>query len=183
MHGASGRTPLPPLPALRRHHPASPFAFMPGQLSSVLSVLAPQVHFIIASCENMVDAKGCRPGDILVASNGKVRGWGQAGLGASMGTSSWLAAAPSRTCGPFFCGATANLPDACIGVHSLAVPLPTQQPAPLPQTVEINNTDAEGRLTLADALLFAQNQCGAGAGGRGGATRWGNSPFSWPYAV
>ncbi len=32
-----------------------------------------QVHFIIASCENMVDAKGCRPGDILVASNGKVR--------------------------------------------------------------------------------------------------------------
>lgn len=60
-----------------------------------------KVHFIIASCENMVDAKGCRPGDILVASNGK--------------------------------------------------------------TVEINNTDAEGRLTLADALLFAQNQCGAEA--------------------
>ena len=35
------------------------------------------------------------------------------------------------------------------------------------QTVEINNTDAEGRLTLADALLFAQNQCGAGPWWRG----------------
>lgn len=60
-----------------------------------------EVHFIIASCENMVDARGLRPGDILVASNGK--------------------------------------------------------------TVEINNTDAEGRLTLADALLFAQDQCKAEA--------------------
>ena len=59
-----------------------------------------QVHFIIASCENMVDGRGLRPGDVLVASNGK--------------------------------------------------------------TVEINNTDAEGRLTLADALLYAQKQCGAG---------------------
>lgn len=58
-----------------------------------------EVHFIVASCENMVDGKGLRPGDVLVASNGV--------------------------------------------------------------TVEINNTDAEGRLTLADALLFAQNQCGA----------------------
>lgn len=58
-----------------------------------------EIHFIIASCENMVDGRGLRPGDILVASNGK--------------------------------------------------------------TVEVNNTDAEGRLTLADALLFAQNQCKA----------------------
>lgn len=56
-----------------------------------------EIHFIIASCENMIHGKGLRPGDILVASNGK--------------------------------------------------------------TVEVNNTDAEGRLTLADAILFAQNQC------------------------
>jgi leucyl aminopeptidase len=56
-----------------------------------------EIHFIIASCENMIDGKGLRPGDILVASNGK--------------------------------------------------------------TVEVNNTDAEGRLTLADALLYAQEQC------------------------
>lgn len=63
---------------------------------------------MVASCENMVAGSGLRPGDILVASNGK--------------------------------------------------------------TVEVNNTDAEGRLTLADALLFAQKQCGAGgrAGGRAG---------------
>ena len=58
-----------------------------------------EVHFIIASCENMVDGAGLRPGDILVASNGK--------------------------------------------------------------TVEVNNTDAEGRLTLADALLYAQNHTDA----------------------
>jgi leucyl aminopeptidase len=30
-----------------------------------------QVHFIIASCENMVAGKGLRPGDVLTAANGK----------------------------------------------------------------------------------------------------------------
>jgi leucyl aminopeptidase len=60
-----------------------------------------EVHFVIASCENMIDARGMRPGDVLVAANGT--------------------------------------------------------------TVEIGNTDAEGRLTLADALLYAQGQCGAEA--------------------
>ncbi|KAL4431101.1 hypothetical protein ABPG75_006357 [Micractinium tetrahymenae] len=72
--------------------------------AKAVSLLKPEgveVHFIVAACENMVDGRGLRPGDILVASNGK--------------------------------------------------------------TVEVNNTDAEGRLTLADALLFAQNQCGAEA--------------------
>eukprot|EP00976_Prorocentrum_cordatum_P071693 1180428-Prorocentrum_minimum.AAC.2 len=29
-----------------------------------------EVHFIVASCENMVAGKGLRPGDILTASNG-----------------------------------------------------------------------------------------------------------------
>ena len=53
-----------------------------------------QVHFITASCENMVSGTGMRPGDILTASNGR--------------------------------------------------------------TIEINNTDAEGRLTLADALVYAE---------------------------
>ena len=62
-----------------------------------------QVHFIVASCENMVAGHGLRPGDILTSA---------AGL-----------------------------------------------------TVEVNNTDAEGRLTLADALWYAQ-VCG------GGAWRW-----------
>lgn len=57
------------------------------------------VHFVIASCENMIGSRGLRPGDILTASNGK--------------------------------------------------------------TIEVNNTDAEGRLTLADALTYVQRECGA----------------------
>ena len=52
-----------------------------------------EVHFISAVCENMVSAQAMRPGDVLVASNGK--------------------------------------------------------------TIEVGNTDAEGRLTLADALVYA----------------------------
>jgi leucyl aminopeptidase len=70
--------------------------------AKALSMLRPKgvaVHFIVASCENMIAGSGLRPGDILVASNGK--------------------------------------------------------------TVEVNNTDAEGRLTLADALLYAQDECKA----------------------
>ncbi len=31
----------------------------------------PQVHFIIAACENMVAGKGLRPGDILTGASGK----------------------------------------------------------------------------------------------------------------
>jgi hypothetical protein len=30
-----------------------------------------EVHFITALCENMVSAEAVRPGDVLVASNGK----------------------------------------------------------------------------------------------------------------
>ena len=52
-----------------------------------------EVHFITALCENMINEEAMRPGDILVASNGK--------------------------------------------------------------TIEVLNTDAEGRLTLADALVYA----------------------------
>lgn len=52
-----------------------------------------EVHFITAVCENMISSEAMRPGDILVASNGK--------------------------------------------------------------TIEVLNTDAEGRLTLADALVYA----------------------------
>jgi leucyl aminopeptidase len=58
-----------------------------------------EVHFIVASCENMVAGHGLRPGDILTSASGK--------------------------------------------------------------TIEVNNTDAEGRLTLADALWYAQEKCGA----------------------
>ncbi len=52
-----------------------------------------EVHWIVASCENMISGDAVHPGDIVTASNGK--------------------------------------------------------------TIEINNTDAEGRLTLADALVYA----------------------------
>ncbi|AFZ81343.1 leucine aminopeptidase, putative [Theileria equi strain WA] len=52
-----------------------------------------EVHFVSATCENMVDANSYRPGDIITASDGK--------------------------------------------------------------TIEVTNTDAEGRLTLADALCYA----------------------------
>lgn len=58
-----------------------------------------EVHFISAVCENMVSAEAMRPGDILIASNGK--------------------------------------------------------------TIEVLNTDAEGRLTLADALVYAEKKTGA----------------------
>tara|TARA_Y100001968_G_scaffold333902_2_gene400803 strand:+ start:3030 stop:4508 length:1479 start_codon:yes stop_codon:yes gene_type:complete len=52
-----------------------------------------EIHFIVASCENMINGEAVHPGDIVKASNGT--------------------------------------------------------------TIEINNTDAEGRLTLADALVYA----------------------------
>jgi len=58
-----------------------------------------EVHFITASCENMISGKATRPSDIHTSANGL--------------------------------------------------------------TVEIDNTDAEGRLTLADALWYAQKKAGA----------------------
>lgn len=58
-----------------------------------------EVHFISAACENMIDGKGMRPGDILVSAAGA--------------------------------------------------------------TVEVGNTDAEGRLTLCDALWYVQEKVGA----------------------
>ena len=30
-----------------------------------------QIHFISASCENLIDGKGMLPGDVITASNGK----------------------------------------------------------------------------------------------------------------
>ncbi|KAL7577280.1 hypothetical protein ACA910_002024 [Epithemia clementina (nom. ined.)] len=58
-----------------------------------------EVHFLVAACENMINAKAMVPSDILTASNGK--------------------------------------------------------------TIEVLNTDAEGRLTLADALVYADKEVGA----------------------
>lgn len=58
-----------------------------------------EAHFIVAACENMINAKAMVPSDILTAMNGK--------------------------------------------------------------TIEVMNTDAEGRLTLADALVYADKEVGA----------------------
>lgn len=55
-----------------------------------------EAHFVVAACENMINAKAIVPSDILTASNGK--------------------------------------------------------------TIEILNTDAEGRLTLADALVYCDKE-------------------------
>lgn len=57
-----------------------------------------ECHFVVAACENMINAKGVVPSDILTASNGK--------------------------------------------------------------TIEVLNTDAEGRLTLADALVYCDKEIG-----------------------
>eukprot|EP00184_Porphyridium_aerugineum_P005977 CAMPEP_0184694226 /NCGR_PEP_ID=MMETSP0313-20130426/2254_1 /TAXON_ID=2792 /ORGANISM="Porphyridium aerugineum, Strain SAG 1380-2" /LENGTH=607 /DNA_ID=CAMNT_0027152483 /DNA_START=1 /DNA_END=1824 /DNA_ORIENTATION=- len=65
--------------------------------AAVIGALKPkdvEVHFVIATCENMIDSNAYRPGDIITASNGI--------------------------------------------------------------TIEIGNTDAEGRLTLADALVYVE---------------------------
>lgn len=151
----------------------------------------PQVHFIIASCENMVDARGLRPGDILVASNGKVGaqgraargcqpcileqgrvrlpavhvlpGTGPAGAGACMKTW-WLPPArrgASRRWAQLAGSWPACAPACHTTAHRLGLPTPPPHHHPS-QTVEVNNTDAEGRLTLADAMLYAQEHAGAG---------------------
>ncbi|KAL0027354.1 hypothetical protein WJX79_003195 [Trebouxia sp. C0005] len=75
--------------------------FGAAQIIADLKPEGVEIHFISASCENMIDGKGMLPGDVLTASNGK--------------------------------------------------------------TVEVLNTDAEGRLTLADALVYAEKKCGAEA--------------------
>lgn len=75
--------------------------FGAAQIIADLKPAGVEIHFISASCENMIDGKGMLPGDVLTASNGK--------------------------------------------------------------TVEVLNTDAEGRLTLADALVYAEKNCKAEA--------------------
>ena len=81
------------------------------------------VHFIVASCENMVAGHGLRPGDILTSASGKT-----------------------------------------IEVSNMAppsAPSHTFDPPKLVHLSQVNNTDAEGRLTLADALWYAQEKCQA----------------------
>ena len=44
--------------------------------ASLAPEAGPTVHFIVASCENMVNGKGMRPGDILTSAAGKARALG-----------------------------------------------------------------------------------------------------------
>lgn len=60
------------------HELNSPGSYQHAWLANLPTALGPpnknsptQVHFIIASCENMVAGKGLRPGDVLTAANGK----------------------------------------------------------------------------------------------------------------
>jgi len=80
--------------------------------AKIVSMTQPEgveAHFIVASCENMIDGRGMRPGDVLTAANGK--------------------------------------------------------------SIEVNNTDAEGRLTLADALIYAERVSRRRAGAAGARRR------------
>lgn len=55
-----------------------------------------QIHFISASCENMIDGRGMLPGDVLTASNGKT-------VEVRPGSSSPLSALLSSACFWFAC--------------------------------------------------------------------------------
>lgn len=91
--------------------------------AKAVSLLKPQgvaVHFLVPACENMVDGKGLRPGDVLTAANGKT---------------------VEVRCG------------VCVGVgHHVHQ-----------WSAQVVNTDAEGRLTIADALWYAEHKLNATA--------------------
>lgn len=124
-----------------------------------------------------MDGRGLRPGDILVAANGKVSGHSamvachggvhaaELALCATGGAClvsmlCWVSTLQQRGDCMLRAAALCCMScRACSWHPGLAFCL---LPTPAKQTVEVNNTDAEGRLTLADAMLFAQNQCGVG---------------------
>jgi hypothetical protein len=71
--------------------------------ASLAPEAGPQVHFIVASCENMVNGKGMRPGDILTSAAGKARTFlGGGPLGAAADAAAHAAALmfghPQRLC-------------------------------------------------------------------------------------
>lgn len=93
-----------------------------------------QVHFILPATENMVDGGASRPSDIVSASNGKTVEVRLVKCGTSSSTSGAVACG-SEAGTPSYYVQTAQGPSACL---------------------QIVDTDAEGRLTLADALVFAE---------------------------
>ncbi|CAI5934047.1 unnamed protein product [Closterium sp. NIES-64] len=124
-----------------------------------------QVHFIIAACENMVSGGGMKPGDIITASNGKTI---EGGAGRALSTTAL--SLPPLLC-PFLLFSIPSSPSPSLpplpqpflpfsAPFSCSLSLPFLAPSLLhvPIPSQVNNTDAEGRLTLADALLYAQQQ-------------------------
>lgn len=112
-----------------------------GAAKAVAAIQPPnvQVHFIIAACENMISGTGMRPGDILTASNGKT-------IEAStlLPLRCFVGHVPLCLCVFFTCTHTYMYAYVHATPPLLRVPL-----------LQVNNTDAEGRLTLADALCYA----------------------------
>ncbi len=49
-----------------------------ARIVGALQPQGPEVHFIVAACENMVAGHGLRPGDVLTSANG---GWACKGCG------------------------------------------------------------------------------------------------------
>ncbi|KAG6772250.1 hypothetical protein POTOM_023650 [Populus tomentosa] len=95
-----------------------------------------EVHFIVAACENMISGTGMRPGDIVTASNGKT-----------------IESRDSNNSGSY--GFSVNCKHSSFGFLLLLLLTSLVMPFVV---CKVNNTDAEGRLTLADALVYACNQ-------------------------
>ncbi|CAI5943129.1 unnamed protein product [Closterium sp. NIES-65] len=125
-----------------------------------------QVHFIIAACENMVSGGGMKPGDIITASNGKTI----EATSSLPPLSTTALSLPPLLC-PFLLFSIPSSPSPSLpplpqpflpfsAPFSCSLSLPFLAPSLLhvPIPSQVNNTDAEGRLTLADALLYAQQQ-------------------------
>lgn len=99
--------------------------------AKAVSLLKPPgvaVHFLVPACENMVDGKGLRPGDVLTAANGK----------------------------------TVEVCESRQGACDVAVLCWCQCSQRIGQH-QVVNTDAEGRLTMADALWYAEHKLNATA--------------------
>ncbi|KAF9662745.1 hypothetical protein SADUNF_Sadunf18G0086200 [Salix dunnii] len=103
----------------------------------VLFSLRP-VHFIVAACENMISGTGMRPGDIVTASNGKTI---EAALACLL-----IENIPVWFSFPIVIDSVSDVFCCLYVISCWIIPL------------QVNNTDAEGRLTLADALIYACNQ-------------------------
>jgi len=118
-----------------------------------------QVHFVMAACENMVSSHATRPGDIHEAANGKTVEVGSSRSSPPrMFRHSLVTVAAQHSL--LQLGWAALLPSSSrAGLAGRVSPAPPHcccLITPPPPPWQVNDTDAEGRLTLADALWYAQ---------------------------